>query len=874
MKRVIRVMTTAALATAWFTTAPAPAQDPQPMQDGVSIRVYDIGRGMRQLRPLVPGQTPNVSKIVPRIEFNGAAGDFPFAENFILVADGAFVIDRAGEYEFELTSDDGSVLWVSGQKVIDHDGEHGTTSKTGSIALERGLVPFELRYFQSAGEKNLWLKWKRPGTTEFELVPTRSLRAPKGEVRVTSPGKKRVILPLERGRPGDGRPLDGVHPSYDLIELRPEGFEPKVGGVDWLSDGRMVVCTWDPEGAVYLLDGVQGPNPDVTVKKIGAGLAEPLGLTVVDDRIFVLQKQELTELIDHDGDDVVDEYRCVSSGWNVTANFHEFAFGLVHQDGHFYANLAIAINPGGASTKPQISERGSVLKISMDGDYEIVAHGLRTPNGIGFGVDDHIYITDNQGDWLPVSKLLRLEEGAFFGSRAVMQDQSVELDVTPPVVWLPQGEIGNSPSEPAPLNDGPYAGQMIHGDVTHGGVKRVFIEEINGVAQGAVFRWTQGLEAGVNRISWGPDGCLYVGGIGSSGNWGQTGKKRWGLEKLRYTGRPTFEMLAVRGMANGVELEFTEPLAETDGWNPGAYFVERYRYEPTAAYGGPKIDQTQLPVKSATVSADRRKVFLELDGLEPDRVLYVRLIGPWKSAAGREAWTKEAWYTMNVVPADRYGEPKPSPYEQRVNTLTDQQRRAGWKLLFDGRTLDGWRGFRKDAPTDGWAVEDGCITLAKSGAGDLITEEQFENFMLELEWKVEPGGNSGIFFHVSEEGDWVWSTGPEMQVLDNERHPDGQNPFTSAGSCYALYAPAFDATYPPGAFNTVRITVMNNDVQFMLNGVEQARFTIGSEDWNQRIAASKFAGMPMFAKPDRGHIAIQDHGDRVWFRNIRIRPLP
>jgi cytochrome c len=871
---------TGIIATLALLTGPAAnAQDAPPREPGVSVRFYDIGAPMTKVRPLVPGQTPNASKVVPLVDFRGRRGDFePFDEYFYMVVEGFIEAPSEGEYAFELSSDDGSKLWIDRELVCDNDGEHGTVGKTGTRNLSQGLHPFQIIFFQGAGEKDLILKWRPAGSRDFALVPNEALSCTKGEVRVTSPGRKKLILPLERGRPGDGRPLEDVHPSYDLATVHPEGFNPKVGGIGWLSDGRMVMCTWDPIGAVYILDGVTAPTPgNISVKRIAAGLAEPLGLVVVDDDIFVLQKQELTQLIDHDGDETIDEYRSVCSGWNVTDNFHEFAFGLVYRDGFFYANLAIAINPGGRSTRPQIAERGSVIRISREkGAYEIIAHGLRAPNGIGFGVDGEIFLTDNQGDWLPVSKVLHLREGAFYGSQAVLLEKARDLPVAPPVVWLPQGEIGNSPGNVVPMKDQPYAGQMLHCDITHGGVKRVFAEKIDGEYQGCVFRFTQGLEAGVNRISWGPDGALYCGGIGSTGDWGQTGKKWFGLQRLKHNGRSTFEMLAVRAMGNGFEIEFTEPLPEGAGREPERYYLQRYWYEPTEEYGGPKMDEARIDVKSASVSSDRRRVFLELDraDLEPGRVYYVHLLGPWASEAGRSIWSTEAWYTLNNVPSDREGhvDPDAGPRMPAHNTLTEAEKAAGWTLLFDGRTTSGWRNFKQPAISDGWGVEDDCLTIVGRG-GDIITDRQFESFELSLEWKVEEGGNSGVFWHVAEEGRYVFETGPEMQILDNARHADGENPMTSAGSNYALHAPPFDATYPPGTFNVARILIEDNHVTYWLNGEKQCEFTVGSDEWNQLVAASKFAAMPLFGTKQRGHIALQDHGDKVWFRNIKIREI-
>jgi hypothetical protein len=206
---------------------------------------------------------------------------------------------------------------------------------------------------------------------------------------------------------------------------------------------------------------------------------------------------------------------------------------------------------------------------------------------------------------------------------------------------------------------------------------------------------------------------------------------------------------------------------------------------------------------------------------------------------------------------------------------------SGWVALFNGETLDGWRTYGESAPKSAWIVEDGAIVLdvdettTETTGGDLITDQQFENFELELEWKVTEGGNSGIFFGVREiPGQTVaYLTGVEMQVLDNDGHVDGERPETSAGSCYALYGPAETVVRPVGEFNTARMIVRDGQVEHWLNGTRIVAYDMNSRDWDERVAASKFADWEHFAAYRKGHIALQDHTDRVWFRNIRIRPL-
>lgn len=201
---------------------------------------------------------------------------------------------------------------------------------------------------------------------------------------------------------------------------------------------------------------------------------------------------------------------------------------------------------------------------------------------------------------------------------------------------------------------------------------------------------------------------------------------------------------------------------------------------------------------------------------------------------------------------------------------------SDWKILFDGKSTGEWRGFQlADFPSQGWTVEEGALKAIAGGERvDIITREQYENFELELEWKVAPGANSGIFYHVTEGLRTTWQSGPEVQVLDDDRHRDGKDAKTSAGSLYALLPPAGKQLRPVGQFNQVRLIVQGNHVEHWLNGVKVVQYELGSEGLNQLIAASKFASMPHFAREGKGHIALQHHGDDVWFRNIRIRKLP
>ncbi len=213
------------------------------------------------------------------------------------------------------------------------------------------------------------------------------------------------------------------------------------------------------------------------------------------------------------------------------------------------------------------------------------------------------------------------------------------------------------------------------------------------------------------------------------------------------------------------------------------------------------------------------------------------------------------------------------PLESPMNALTHAEREAGWELLFDGHSTDGWRGYMMDTMPDGWRVVDGELTRVGPGR-DVITVEQFENFELTLEWRIELGGNSGVFFRAVEGPGSIYFGAPEMQILDDANHPDGRSALTSVGSNYALHPAPRGVAHPVGEWNSVHIVVDGDHVQHWLNGVPTADYELGSPDWSERVAASKFNQWSEYGQASRGHIGLQEHGGFVAFRNIKIRRLP
>ncbi|MFJ7995725.1 family 16 glycoside hydrolase [Streptomyces sp. NPDC096310] len=964
-----------------------PFGDLPPQEPGVTLRVFDIQSPLSKLCDLKPAQTPNVDKLIPTVDWSSTDG-FGFTDNFVSQIIGNLQVPEDGTYAFRLISDDGSRLFLGDKKVIDHDGLHGAEPKDGEIALLPGYHPLRIDHFDRGGGQQVTLQWKPPGADSFTLVPNSVLSTDAGVVRVTAPGRKECEGSYDT--PGDGLPLTSVNPGYALTDLRPEGFEPQVSAMDWLPGGRLAVTTWGgsakTEGEVYVLDHVTGDTgPEkVTYTKIAGGLKEPMGIKYVDGKLYVSEKHQLTELADTKGENTAGEIRKVAE-WPYGGNFHEFAFGLLYEDGNFYLNLSVAINLGGATTVPQPApNRGTTVKVNKKtGKVSYLAGGLRTPNGIGRGPGGELFVTDNQGGWLPASKLVHVKKDRFFNHYTEPDGPFDDRTVTKPVLWLPQNEIANSPSTPLLLKKGPFAGQMLFGDVTYGGIQRADLEKVKGEYQGAVFRHTQGLEAGITRISTGPDGAIYAGGLGADGNWGQEGKLRFGLQKLTPNGKTAFDIKTMRATRDGFELTYTQPLSEETAakLTEGAYSVEQWRYVPTPAYGGPKIDEEVLPVAAARLSDDRRKVRLTIPGLKTDRVVHLRSPRPFASAIGEQLWSTEAWYTLNARPGpeqpvtsydaesarltggadidtehagytgggfvDGFGTqgatatfevdaPAKGDYDLALRYANGPNPFAGTKTI--GVGVNGGQTRQTSLPSTGawnrWSTKTERFTLNKgrntltytyrpedtghvnldmvevrrpgsridlfSGGsvstawqhtdgravewpraaensievccGDIRTKQAFGDFRLHAEFRVpklpddvtgQDRGNSGIYLQERYEIQILDSFGVE-ELAANE-----------AGSIYNKKAADLNAGTAPETWQTYDIVFRAARFDAEGRKTEDARISV---EWNGRtvhdnVAVDGPTGTGDAESAAAGAIRLQDHGNKVRFRNVWIEPL-
>jgi hypothetical protein len=501
-------------------------------------------------------------------------------------------------------------------------------------------------------------------------------------------------------------PLQEVHPGWDLMTIRPTDFMMEQNGrnydeftygisaMDWLSDGRLVVATYfcphyaegndigyhaDPL-SIWALAGVQGDDRDaITVEEIAREFRDAHGLKVLNDTLYILSKQKITRCVQPavPGDlwdcvkifDIPD-YKTIYENHGSWAalpliegmgQFHQFNFGLPYRDGWFYVGLA---NEWPPETGGQGEDRGNIIRVRKDGGaWERYSGGHRTPGGIAFGPEGRLFVTENQGHWMPANKLIQAQEGRFYGFRFNSNNFFYKqgLDESPPAVWVGQGTMGNSPTFPCFITEGIYKGQMFIGDNFYGGIQRYFLERVDGEYQGCIFRHSGGFEAAVQVIIRGPgdDSAYYLGQLGGPGSNWKWQNKLWGMQRVRPNGTVIFEMLAVRSMADGFEIEFTKPVDRAAGGLTSTYGVQKWTHNPVQDYGGGANQQGgSLSVTSAQVSGDGRRVLLVLNDIPQyalGTVFQINVNG-LQSESGEALYQNETHYTMlNKGPADDLG---------------------------------------------------------------------------------------------------------------------------------------------------------------------------------------------------------------------------
>lgn len=783
-------------------------------EPGATLRLYRVEQPVTELTDIAPGQTPNLDVRIDFVDLrNGewpqAPGE-PFNNLFVATVTGQVRAQTAGAYRFRLTSDDGSDLFINGKKVLDNDGVHAAQPVAGTVNLTAGWHPFVIRYFENYGEEVLKWEWAPPGQRDFTVVPTEAMRVPKGLTRVTSFGPKLLLRHGGTIRPGSGLPLEGLHPGWDIMTIRPEDFKPQVGALTWGPDGALLITTFHPnqsgqfrpevrDGAVYKLTGVTGDDRSkITVKKIAEDLKDPLGIITVDGDVYVAEQFQITRLKDADGDGFYETHEVVANGWQ-SDNYHHFTFGLLERDGYLYGSLSTSITfdaPG--INGPNPPNRGTVFRVDPRrynpqdplANIEFLTSGHRTPNGLGWGPGGALFVTENQGSWQPSNKLNHVIPGGFYGhfNNTTYKNAAYphggwpgpydHRAYVPPALYMPQNECSNSPTEPLLIPTGPFAGQMLIGDIKYGGLHRAFLEEVDGVWQGGVVHFTQGFESGMNRMIWGPDGGLYLGGIGASETWGwtdpKTGKETtFGLQRIKPNGKSVFEIERVRLLPDGFEIRFTEPADRASLANPENYLVRQWTYTATVDYGGPKVGSEQLEIGAVEPRADGRSVVLKVPGLKTNHVVYLRL--GVESAAKNPLWSAEVWYTIQRMPGQSRPIPSATPRPRLlVFTKTTSFRHdsidAGVAAL---RNLANEKGLEMRHTEDATVFNDESlkstdVVIFLNTTGTILDADQKAAFQ-----RFIRGGGGFIGIHSASDTEYDWPWYGELVGAYFRSHPPG-----------------------------------------------------------------------------------------------------
>ncbi len=543
------------------------------------------------------------------------------------------IAESDGVWNIKAGSDDGLKVWFNGRLYIDADVPRGLDPESHSIALpvKKGKNVLLAKVTQGQGD------W------EFQIQP-----------RIDPQIAARLDYHLNLDFP-----LTPEAKYYRLLSF----FEPsdvvlEVGGLCVMDDGRPAVAT--RRGEIWIIDNAyEDPPVNQKFKLFASGLHEPLGLQWRDGSLWTVQRGELTRLTDLDHDDHADVFETVSDQWGVSGNYHEFAFGPKF-DGQ--GRIWVSLNVGfcGGLGKSVVPWRGWALIVDpKDGSLTPICGGLRSPNGLGTNADGEMFYTDNQGDWVGTNKLAHLTPGSWHGhpagdrwyEKAGMPKPQGERSFKQPAIWFPYDRMGRSASDI--LCDqtggkfGPFKDQLFVGDQYSALINRVFLEKVNGEYQGACFPFRSGLDCGVNRLAFGPDGSMFVGM--TNRGWWSIGNRPYGVQRLVWTGVTPFEVLEMKAQPDGFTLTFTQPVDPKTAGDVKSYSMNSFTHERWEKYGSPEIDRQDCAIAAAEVAADGLSVRLKVTGLRTPFVHELDLNGV-RNAQGEPLLHPVAHYTLNAIP--------------------------------------------------------------------------------------------------------------------------------------------------------------------------------------------------------------------------------
>ncbi len=454
----------------------------------------------------------------------------------------------------------------------------------------------------------------------------------------------------------------------EVIPL-PKGEVIEVGSIALMPDKKVAIGT--RRGEIWICSGAyEADLTKVTWKKVFSAAHEPLGMFYKDGWLHLSDRSAYGKIADKDKDGTYESYEMISNDWGTTGDYHEYVFGSTpDKDGNVYT-----VNCLSGSFHANAQWRGWGMKISPDGTTKPFASGVRSPGGIGYNDKGDIFYTDNQGMWNGTSCLKHLKEGSFTGnpagnifykdaphmgkqpldpiskSRIVTEAEKIP-EYAPPAVQIPHGKVGQSPT--AVITDhtagkfGAFQNQILIGEQTHSEVQRVFLEQVNGVYQGAVWKLIEGFKCGIVPMRLSDDGTLFVGG--TSRGWGAKGGEMFSFERVRSTGKIPFEMKTMHATPDGFKITFTEPVDQASAADMNNYGCAAWTYIYQKDYGSPEVDSLIPKVTKASVSSDGMSLVVVLDKLTKGHIHHLNL-SKIKSKAGKPLFHPDVYYTLNQIP--------------------------------------------------------------------------------------------------------------------------------------------------------------------------------------------------------------------------------
>lgn len=463
---------------------------------------------------------------------------------------------------------------------------------------------------------------------------------------------------------------------YRIIRFQiPEELNVEASAVEVLpaataSEDRLAVAT--RRGDVFLIDGAFKSDPSkVTFKLFAQGLHEVLGLHEKDGWLYATQRCDVTRLKDTDSDDVADKYEIFSDGWEISGDYHEYAFGSdFDAQGNMWVTLCLT-----GSFNSDVKYRGWCLRIDEDGKVTPTCGGIRSPGGIGFNAKGDTFYTDNQGPWNGTCSLKWLRPGSFQGhpggnqwydiAKKAIGDAPAEPEsgsrmmteaaripqYEPPAILFPYQKMGQSTSgfacDQTEGKFGPFKNQLFVGDVTHSLVMRCFLEEVDGHYQGACFPFRSEMGSGTLALEFGSDGSLIAGG--TNRGWGSRGTQSFAVERLQWTGKTPFEIKTMEARPSGFRMTMTKPVDPKSAMEVDSWTWQTYTYIFQSSYGSPEVDHTEPTVTDIKVSDDGLQVDVTLDQMQIGHVHELVAAG-LKSEGGQPLLHPEAYYTLNYLP--------------------------------------------------------------------------------------------------------------------------------------------------------------------------------------------------------------------------------